>query len=315
MLLQEEFGSASLFVVKDPRICRFVPFWLRNLAADSIDPAAVITVRSPLEVAQSLAARDGLSLEHALLLWLRHVLEAERETRSISRSFVCFQDLLLDWKAIARQTFTDIGLQWPDVPDLTDAEIAGFLQWDLRHHAIGIDALSVAPPLLDWVKQTDAAFARLLTRDPASTREALQMLDDVGRDFDRSSDAFGFVVDDVRRAHRQAVLNLELERIELRRHASHVEAERDEFREAASTVDVQLAQLRQHASQLEVERDQFQERCDQLARELAQTRMASDSTLKSLSERLATSEMRVQSLLQSLSWRWMHPFALRFAFG
>ena len=78
-LLEQEFGRAPLFVVKDPRICRLVPFWLRSLKGERISTAAIITVPSPLEVAQSLMARDGLGQEHALLMWLRHVLDAEFE--------------------------------------------------------------------------------------------------------------------------------------------------------------------------------------------------------------------------------------------
>jgi hypothetical protein len=52
--IQAEFGSAPLFVVKDPRICRFVPFWMEVTAADDIAVAPVLVVRNPLEVASSL---------------------------------------------------------------------------------------------------------------------------------------------------------------------------------------------------------------------------------------------------------------------
>ena len=51
-LLTREFGDAPLFVVKDPRMCRFVPFWLRVLRAENITPVAMVAVRSPLEVAR-----------------------------------------------------------------------------------------------------------------------------------------------------------------------------------------------------------------------------------------------------------------------
>src|SRR6266496_1756616 len=38
-LLEQEFGSAPLFVIKDPRICRFVPFWLHCLGEEGIAAA------------------------------------------------------------------------------------------------------------------------------------------------------------------------------------------------------------------------------------------------------------------------------------
>src|SRR5262245_15299141 len=35
-LLQREFGDAPLFVLKDPRMCRLMPFWLPLLASAGI---------------------------------------------------------------------------------------------------------------------------------------------------------------------------------------------------------------------------------------------------------------------------------------
>ena len=51
---------------------------------------------------------------------------------------------------------------------------------------------------------------------------------------------------------------------------------------------------------------------DQLAQQLAQARTDSESAVGSLSQRLSASEMHVQALLQSRTWRWAAP--LRAAF-
>jgi len=330
-LLQQEFGDAPLFAVKDPRICRFVPFWLGNLAAHGIEAAAVITVRTPLEVAQSLAVRDGLGTEHALMLWLRHMLDAEWATRSIARSFVGYQDLLVDWKSAGRQTFEDIGVDWPDDGYANDAEISAFLKPELRHHAVGIEQLSAPAPLGDWVEQTDAAFARLLTRDPESPHLALRMLDDVRSDVDRFTTVFGPIFSSMRRAERQRSSTLERE---VRQHALNAETERDRLRQHALDVETERDRLRQYASEVETERDRLhacasardaelagvrshalrveQER-DELARQLVQTRTDNNLTIGSLTQELAESETRVRALLQSRSWRWAAP--LRAAFG
>ena len=45
--LHAEFGDAPRFVLKDPRMCRFVPFWLQTLEAERIAPAAILVLRSP----------------------------------------------------------------------------------------------------------------------------------------------------------------------------------------------------------------------------------------------------------------------------
>ena len=89
------------------------------LAAHSIEPAAVIALRSPFEVASSLAARNGIGQDEALLMWLRHVLDAERETRHIRRSFVRYADLLGDWQAVAGKIASDLALRWPDRSEAT----------------------------------------------------------------------------------------------------------------------------------------------------------------------------------------------------
>src|SRR5580704_15568953 len=48
-LFSDEFGSAPLIFVKDPRICRFVPFVSSILAELIYRPVAVLPVRNPVE--------------------------------------------------------------------------------------------------------------------------------------------------------------------------------------------------------------------------------------------------------------------------
>ena len=71
-LLSEEFGNSKFFVLKDPRICRFVPFYREIFQTLQIEIRAVLIVRAPIEVAASLAKRNGLSEGASQLLWLRH---------------------------------------------------------------------------------------------------------------------------------------------------------------------------------------------------------------------------------------------------
>ena len=53
-IMRDEFGDARLFVLKDPRFCRLLPFWLDVLEAFRATPAIIFTIRNPLEVAASL---------------------------------------------------------------------------------------------------------------------------------------------------------------------------------------------------------------------------------------------------------------------
>ncbi|MGL4463498.1 MAG: sulfotransferase family protein, partial [Planctomycetia bacterium] len=58
-LLRRDFADVDSFVVKDPRICRFVGFWTKLLADFDARPRFVLPLRHPLEVAASLKKRGG----------------------------------------------------------------------------------------------------------------------------------------------------------------------------------------------------------------------------------------------------------------
>jgi hypothetical protein len=89
-LLASEFGETGSFVLKDPRICRFAPFWIDVLRRFGAEPLAVHTHRNPLEVGASLGDRNGFNPEFGHLLWLRHILDAEASTRGLRRAFTSY---------------------------------------------------------------------------------------------------------------------------------------------------------------------------------------------------------------------------------
>ena len=104
LLVHEEYGTSSLFVVKDPRISRLLPVWLAVLAELQIAPAIVLAARNPLEVAASLRARHGFTTTKSLLLWLRHTLESEQHSRGRPRSFVMYDELLRNWQGVVARS-------------------------------------------------------------------------------------------------------------------------------------------------------------------------------------------------------------------
>ena len=135
-IVQEEFGSSPLFVLKDPRICRLLPLWMKVFEQADIKPFFVLVVRHPFEVVSSLQERDGFSSNKAIILWLRHVLEAERESRGYPRSVVTFDAILSDWKSVTQRIANDLGIHW--TIDVNDAEesIVNFLAPSRRHHVV-----------------------------------------------------------------------------------------------------------------------------------------------------------------------------------
>jgi hypothetical protein len=293
-LLTQEFGDAPLFVVKDPRLCRLVPFWVRVLQAENIAPAAVIPIRSPFEVARSLAARNDLSREQSLLMWLRHVLDAELATRHITRSFVSYRDLLNDWKAVANRMSAELQVTWPSQSAATETAVSGFLRPDLCHHFAEIDSEDATFPLSEWLIRTYEALGVLL-RSGNGTAMAYETLDEVTHEFDRAASLFGPIIETgrssvadlegQRNALSQQVSTIETERENLSQRVSHLESEGDALERRASNLEERGSLLEQQVSMLTNEVSNLEQRNAVVARELA------------------GAKHHVEALLHSASWR------------
>lgn len=133
-LVKNDFGTAKLWGVKDPRMCRLMPVWNEILANVGSECRFVLVVRDPVEVAKSLSSRDGMVANGAHIAWLWHVLEAERASRGYPRVFVSYKALLENWKQVASTISEELHIDWPiPVPD-AEQEIDDFLEAGLRHH-------------------------------------------------------------------------------------------------------------------------------------------------------------------------------------
>ncbi|HVG47264.1 MAG TPA: sulfotransferase, partial [Rubellimicrobium sp.] len=132
-VLAEEYGSEAIVLLKDPRICRFFVFWRTALEQAGFDPVVVHIHRDPLEVAASLTRRNGLSTTLGLLLWLRHVLDAEEQSRGLPRVFVDYASLLGDWAGTIGKISATLHLDWPTSSDQVRDAMSEFLRPELRH--------------------------------------------------------------------------------------------------------------------------------------------------------------------------------------
>jgi hypothetical protein len=201
-IISDEYGSASLMVVKDPRICRFAPLFLEALTDAGITPECILVFRNPLEVAQSLACRNGMPRGQAGLLWLRHVLDAEVATRGTRRAILFFGDLLMDWRGeLRRVTFggeNGHGWVWPNSAEDAAELIDGFLNPAQRHHALSNADIGSDPVMSGWIAEIHEAL-HLLRRNPAQA-EVLATFDRVYREFDRAAP----VINQVRRDEAKA---------------------------------------------------------------------------------------------------------------
>lgn len=153
-LVDSEFGKSHLFVLKDPRICRLAPFWLDVFSHMGIDVRIVAPLRNPLEVAASLHSRNGFPPAYGQLLWLRHVLDAERFTRGLPRYFFNYENLLENWAGVFDKAKPALGLVWPRMSSQTAGEVEEFLTVKLRHHAMSRESVLANPTLSVWLRDT-----------------------------------------------------------------------------------------------------------------------------------------------------------------
>jgi hypothetical protein len=187
-VLIDEFADEPMIVLKDPRICRFVPYTLSLLADLNMSPVAVLPVRNPLEVALSLQRRDNLAVPMSIMLWLRHVLDAEYLSRSLPRCFLSYEGLLQDWRHHVDRIAEQTGVAWPDRSDRSGVEIDQFLTTELYHERATWDETQDHREVLELARHTYQVIMDISTR--GESRELRDRLDAARAEFDDSCRAF-----------------------------------------------------------------------------------------------------------------------------
>lgn len=311
-VLNAEFDDAPLIVLKDPRICRMYPLWAEALGARGYTALAIMPIRHPMEVAASLSARDGMSVAHGLLVWLRHVLDAELATRDRPRHFLEWSAFIADWRAEVISACERLAFQLPAFTDITAVKVDDFVDGSLRRQSAGA-ALPKDTP--DWIGLTHSALRRLVANPEDS--EALVSLDEVRGELNTQTRTFGPVlaglevqVTGLRKAHlaelselraslRQATHELNLQMIaradtETALHdfmartqnaedalkrltAAHEDAERH-------TEAAQLESL-ERIAELEAGLAASREDCERLEQSLAQQRVALEANVEACGQR------------------------------
>jgi len=328
-IIEQEFGDARLFMVKDPRICRLLPLWLRVLGEMDVAVKVLLPIRHPLEVVRSLEARDAFVSSRSTLIWLRHVLDAERDSRGLDRGVIQYAEVLKDWRTQMRKVSHDIHLHWPKWSADIEVEIDQYLSAGLRHHSQGESAAS-QPQLAEWAKRCFDALSRL-SRDGGDL-QAMATLDAVRADFEQSSEIFATVARETElraaREHRAR----EREAAEASRKLAAVEAQVEAVAAAAdqkqrqhdaetaalsssladaertcSALESELDALRgeltsrdQRVEEMQVELDVREQRLQEVASELDEARRAAEEAISAKNMELAERSGEIAALTRLL---------------
>lgn len=155
--IEEEYGRATTFVLKDPRICRLVPLYTSVLDDLGIKTSCVLIHRSPSAVISSLGRRNRMTPPFAGLLWLRHVLAAEAATRGLARVSISYEALFTDTALTVQRLLPFLPGGAENSPEAMDAVI-GWLSDGGQHHP----SCDVSPGAIrDLLEQAHASALRL----------------------------------------------------------------------------------------------------------------------------------------------------------
>jgi hypothetical protein len=179
--LRDEFGEADIVVLKDPRMCRLFRAWRTALAHAGYRVLVITPLRTPAEVAASLQARNPLSRDQALRLWMRHVLEAEAASRGLPRHFMEWSSFMSDWRVQVAVMNGRLGTSLEPAAGNGAAAIDAFLTSDLYRQRS--EEAVPAPVSETWAALTD--LARHGEHPDLGSR-----LDVLRRDFERACTLF-----------------------------------------------------------------------------------------------------------------------------
>ena len=188
-LLHEEFGNSRLFVLKDPRLCRLLEFWTEEIRNFGAHLCIVLPIRNPLDVASSLERRDGIDPSIGHLLWLRHILNAEKDSRDINRVYVRYDMLLTEVHVVVDMLAQTLDISWPKRSTISSQmEIDEFVSPVLRHHRSDDDSFLTNPRISRWMTTSFEILDRWSRRDVRTTDT--EELDAIRTAFDEASPVF-----------------------------------------------------------------------------------------------------------------------------
>ncbi|MCF1448601.1 hypothetical protein FS815_17435 [Agrobacterium vitis] len=308
----EEFDTALLPVIKDPRICRFFPFWRQVLEGMGKTVHVVMPLRSPWDTAKSLNYRNKMHMTHVIMLWLRHVLDAEAETRDLPRAIFTWQDFLGNWRGTCDTISAETGLTWPRLSDRSIAEVESFLSRDLQHHASEEKTFAQLRQVNHWAMETYEALKEL-SKSPQS-KAARTALTDVREAFNNSGAIFGRLlieyeisIEETNRTLEAAVRDRDaLQNAQNDSDAYHtnklneLEGTLEHVRNERQRLETELEAARQTSETLILDRDAIEQNSNHsLARiaELQETLEHANKDRQRLEEELTSAQTECQQLM------------------
>jgi len=141
----EAFNEQPFWAWKDPRTCLVFPLWRDVVTELGADLSVVYVLRHPIDVANSLATRDGFSREKSFGIWLNYNLSALSALEGIPTQVLSYDRLLDAPEQELRKFCEKFGILYPSQDDAFRETLDDFLRKDLRHSHSRPDKFSELP--------------------------------------------------------------------------------------------------------------------------------------------------------------------------
>lgn len=164
--------------MKDPRLCRTLPFWSDVIEALRLVPAYVISARHPNDVYESLKKRGPVQPVSVHYLWLQHLVPALVSTADSRRVVVSYDNMVTEPMRELERLARALGLTFDPSSHAVKEFITEFLDPSLRHHtAHGPEAPAGARFSLEAVSAYRALLTLASDEPGAESPQAIRALD------------------------------------------------------------------------------------------------------------------------------------------
>jgi len=289
ILLDRLISGDSLFVLKDPRICRLLPVYKDVFEQLDIGCKSVIITRNPLEVSASLMRRDGMIQSQSKMLWLRHMLEAVSNTKEMTRSYVTYSTLLSDWKRELSRVMEELDVNFPKTVEEIEAEASIFLTTSLRHFNEADASLGTDLIAKTWVSDCYSALLKL--SEGRAVQTAGRRMENLLEEMNRYTPFIRAILADLQNANelekrnqKDTIRELEKHKLELHSQLQQTKSttgelalELNTLREQKSLVDSELQSYKLDISSMQKDRDSLRADRDSLRMERDRVREERDA--------------------------------------
>lgn len=133
-ILERKLLTDAVLGIKDPRLCRLLPFWMEIFDDLKLEVSYVIILRNPENIAASLISRDAIPRVKSLYLWLEHMIPVFRETRNCSRAILDYDNLIAKPERTIKALAKKLGLEKAIDQAVLSSYAKDFIDPGLRHH-------------------------------------------------------------------------------------------------------------------------------------------------------------------------------------